>query len=158
MGAMSFSRLITIAICFSLLFAVGCKSVATQQFYTGNLTLAYAENLTDFSPLTYEAKNRRVLVNLYEPLVRFDKNFRLTSALALSWGRLTDTEWEFHLRRGVHFHDASDFTAKDALYSLNLARESHSDLAALLENIVSVEALDEFTRSEERRVGKECRL
>jgi len=139
------SRLITVAICFSLLFAVACKSPVAQQFYTGDLTLAYAENLTDFSPLTYEAKNRRVLANLYEPLVRFDKNFRLTSALALSWGRVTDTEWEFHLRDGVYFHDGSDFTTKDALYSLNLARESHSDLAALLQNIVSVEAVDGST-------------
>lgn len=141
------SRLFIFALSFTLVFFVGCSGAgdAQKQFYTGDLTLAYAENLTNFSPLTYEAKNRRVLANLYEPLVRFDKNFRLTSALALSWGRLSDTEWEFHLREGVSFHDGTDFSTKDVLYSLNLARESHSDLAALLETIINVEAIDAFT-------------
>ena len=39
-------------------------------------------------------------------------------ALAESWQSLNDTTWEFKLRRGVKFHDGSDFTAQDVKFSI----------------------------------------
>ena len=38
-------------------------------------------------------------------------------ALALSWKTIDDTTWEFKLRPNVKFHDGSDFTAEDVVFT-----------------------------------------
>ncbi len=38
--------------------------------------------------------------------------------LAESWTAIDDTTWEFKLRKGVKFHDGSDFTAQDVKFSI----------------------------------------
>jgi peptide/nickel transport system substrate-binding protein len=52
---------------------------------------------------------------IYDPLVYLDANQQLQPALATSWRVIDDTTWEFKLRRGVKFHDGSDFTAEDVI-------------------------------------------
>lgn len=57
--------------------------------------------------------------SVYEPLVELDDKFEPHPRLAVSWEANADaTVWTFHLRKGVKFHDGSDFTAKDARYSI----------------------------------------
>ncbi|MEK9160394.1 MAG: ABC transporter substrate-binding protein [Patescibacteria group bacterium] len=105
-----------------------------------SVTIAYAEPISSYSPLSYEAKNRKYLTNIYEPLVRYDATFNYETGLAVSWGRLDDTTWDFRLRKDVTFHDGSVFDADDVLYSLQIAREqTQSELAALLSTIASIE-------------------
>jgi len=52
---------------------------------------------------------------IYDPLVYVDPEQRLQPGLATSWRVIDDTTWEFKLRRGVKFHDGSDFTADDVI-------------------------------------------
>jgi len=52
---------------------------------------------------------------IYEALVSNDENQKLQPALATSWKVINDTTWEFKLRKGVKFHDGSDFTADDVI-------------------------------------------
>ena len=52
---------------------------------------------------------------IYDPLVYVDPNQQLQPGLATSWRVVDDTTWEFKLRRGVKFHDGSDFTADDVI-------------------------------------------
>lgn len=112
-----------------------------------SVTIAYAEPISSYSPLSYEAKNRKYLTNVYEPLVRYDSTFNFESGLAVSWGRLDETTWDFKLRRDVFFHDGTSFDADDVLYSLELAQEyEESELGSLLSTIVSV------TKTEDHRV------
>lgn len=56
--------------------------------------------------------------NLYDPLVIQDNRQQTTPGLAESWKALDDTTWEFTLRKGVKFHDGSDFDAEDVIASL----------------------------------------
>ncbi len=105
-----------------------------------SVTIAYAEPISSYSPLSYEAKNRKYLTNIYEPLVRYDATFNYETGLAVSWGRLDDNTWDFRLREDVVFHDGSSFDADDVLYSLQIAREqTGSELGALLSTISSIE-------------------
>ena len=59
------------------------------------------------------------LSNIYEPLVRRDKDLKLEPALATSWEQTSPTVWRFHLRPGVKLQDGSPFTADDVLFSLH---------------------------------------
>lgn len=65
-----------------------------------------------------------VLNHVYEGLVRYDDQLKIEPALAESWEISDDGRtWRFRLRKGVKFHNGSDFTADDVLASL--ARVSH---------------------------------
>jgi peptide/nickel transport system substrate-binding protein len=54
----------------------------------------------------------------YEPLIWIDSSFNLAPDLAESWSSNPDgTQWTFKLRQGVKFHDGSDFTADDVVFT-----------------------------------------
>ncbi|MES2934031.1 MAG: ABC transporter substrate-binding protein [Pseudomonadota bacterium] len=57
--------------------------------------------------------------HLFDALVNVDPNGRLIPALATEWRAVDATTWEFKLRRGVKFHDGSDMTAADVIFSLD---------------------------------------
>ncbi|MBC9247699.1 ABC transporter substrate-binding protein [Paracoccus sp. 11-3] len=89
-----------------------------------------------------------VYANLFEGLTRFGPDGTIQPALAESWevqeeGRV----YVFHLHKGVKFHDGSDFTAEDVVFSLDRARAEDSTNAqkVLFEGIESVEAVDPLT-------------
>ena len=110
-----------------------------------SVTIAYAEPITDYSPFSYNAKDRKYLANIYESLVRYDNSFNPDTALALAWGRIDDNTWEFRLREGVIFHDGSTFDSEDVVYSFELAlADPDSELASLLSLIESIEATEEY--------------
>ncbi|NCT90791.1 ABC transporter substrate-binding protein [Cellulomonas sp. APG4] len=60
----------------------------------------------------------QVLENVFDTLVEPDENLEMQPALAESW-EVSDDQltWTFDLRDGVTWHDGSDFTADDVVYS-----------------------------------------
>ncbi len=87
-----------------------------------------------------------VLNNVYEGLVRFNRDLKIEPALATSWEILDDqVTWRFHLRQGVSFHNGNAFTADDVAASL--ARVSHetSPLKGNLPAYVSSQVIDDRT-------------
>jgi peptide/nickel transport system substrate-binding protein len=62
--------------------------------------------------------NNAMRRHIFEALIGQDAKQRLGPELAESWRTVDDTTWEFKLRKGVKFHDGSDFTAKDFVYSV----------------------------------------
>jgi len=59
-------------------------------------------------------------MHLFDALINNDREKgRLKPGLAESWKAIDDLTWEFKLRRGVKFHDGSDFTAEDVVYSFD---------------------------------------
>lgn len=141
--AMRNTPLISLALIFSLFFSA-CEKQEELELSNEKINIAYAEELSDFSPLGYEAKNRRYLANIYETLVRYDKTFNYEPSLALSWGRIDDVTWEFNLRKDVLFHDQSTFEAADFIYSIESAMND-SGLSSLLSNIESVEQSSDYS-------------
>ena len=58
------------------------------------------------------------LKHVFDTLVWSGDDLGLEPRLAESWRAVNDTTWEFKLRRGVKFHDGSDFTANDVKFSI----------------------------------------
>ena len=56
--------------------------------------------------------------HVYESLVMRDKKLAIIPALAVSWKQTSPTVWVFNLRKGVKWHDGSDFTADDVVFSI----------------------------------------
>jgi len=89
-----------------------------------------------------------VYANVFEGLTRFGPDGSVNPGLAHDWVISEDgTQYTFHLREGVTFHDGSAMTAEDVVFSLDRARADGSTNAqpALFANIVSVEAVDDTT-------------
>ncbi len=87
----------------------------------------------------------RVVFQVYESLVGRDERFRLEPALALSWQMSNPTTWRFKLRPGVSFHDGTAFSADDAVFSLERAREPPSQRAFQLKGVAAIRKLDALT-------------
>ena len=89
-----------------------------------------------------------VYINIYEGLTEFASDGSVIPALAESWDISEDgLTYTFHLQSGVKFHDGSDMTASDVVWSLNRARAEDSVNAqkGLFANIADVSASDDET-------------
>lgn len=85
------------------------------------------------------------LSNIYEPLVRRDKDLKLEPALATSWENPSPTVWRFHLRSGVKFQDGSPFTADDVLFSLKRIQAETSAMRAPMSMVKQARKVDDLT-------------
>ena len=60
---------------------------------------------------------------IYENLVWIDHNLEVKPELAERWEQRSPTEYVFHLRRGVTFHDGRPLTAEDVKYTYDRVRD-----------------------------------
>lgn len=112
----------------------------------GQLSIAYDQPLMTYEPTISDTITRSYMVNAYEGLVRFDRNFNIEPALALSWGMFDDLTWQFKLRPAVSFHDGSSFGVDDVLASIDRARNHpNSQVQDLVSSIDHLEIVDDFT-------------
>ena len=81
---------------------------------------------------------------IYESLITRDANLLLQPELATSWEAGADG-WTFKLREGVKFHDGSDFTAEDVVFSFERAKHEASDYKEQAKNVAMVEVIDDYT-------------
>ena len=66
----------------------------------------------------WSADDAAHLSAIYETLVDLDNGFQPVPRLAESWESNADgTQWTFHLREDVKFHDGSDFDAGDVVHT-----------------------------------------
>ena len=85
--------------------------------------------------------------HIYETLVDREVDGTLIPRLATEW-MVKDgdpTVWVFKLRQGVKFHDGSDFTAEDVVFSIDRARSDKSNLKQLHAAVQGATAVDDHT-------------
>jgi peptide/nickel transport system substrate-binding protein len=67
---------------------------------------------------TATGTHAEALKHVFDTLTWSGDGLEIEPRLAESWRPLDATSWEFKLRRGVKFHDGSDFTAEDVKFSI----------------------------------------
>ncbi|WP_243371365.1 peptide-binding protein [Geotalea sp. SG265] len=98
--------------------------------------------------LASDSASSDVSGQIYNGLVRYDKNLKLEPELAESWDISADgLTITFHLRKGVTWHDGQPFTSRDVLYTYRVTIDPKTP-TAYAENFKQVkkaEAPDAYT-------------
>ena len=98
-----------------------------------------------YDPLQFNSFSRQRLNQVYEPLIKPDRDLNMEGALALSWGLLDDVTWEFNIRKDVKFHDGSVMDELDVIESIDRARfDEKSELRELLSTIKEVKRVEPY--------------
>ncbi|MBT3358360.1 MAG: ABC transporter substrate-binding protein [Rhodospirillales bacterium] len=131
---------------FAAASAVAIAMAVMQPVQAKTLRFAYAGDVLAMDPHSLtESFSIAFTHHIYEPLVRYSEELKIEPALATSWETVSPTVIRFHLRKGVKFHDGADFTADDAVMSLNRVTNEKSPIRGNLPTVVKATKVDDFT-------------
>src|SRR5258707_7163308 len=83
------------------------------------LRIGLAADVTSMDPHFLNLQpNINIAWHVFDALTHVDEDTRLIPGLAVSWRALDATTWEFRLRPGVRFHDGTQLTAEDVVFSI----------------------------------------
>jgi len=83
--------------------------------------------------------------NMYEPLIRRNREMGLEPGLATEWVQTEPNVWRFKLRQAVRVHDGTPFSAEDVVFSFERATHPGSNIASPLATIREVKKTDDLT-------------
>ena len=98
--------------------------------------------------LASDSASHDVAGQVFNGLVRYDKNLRLEGELAESWDISPDgLTITFHLRHGVTWHDGQPFTSRDVLYTYRVTVDPKTPTAYAdaFKQVKRAEAPDSYT-------------
>ncbi|MCX7370513.1 MAG: ABC transporter substrate-binding protein [Alphaproteobacteria bacterium] len=132
-----------LAALIALPFAIGTPSAQT-------LTVGLGAPVTTIDPHFHNVGPNNALTNhIFDRLVDRDGQSRPSPQLAESWRVLTETSWEFKLRKGVTWHDGKPFTADDVVFTFARVQagipNSPGGFGGFLRAITKVETPDAHT-------------
>ena len=103
----------------SFFAGVLCATALVTSAVAQTLTIGVRGGPDSVDPhFTATGTHAEALKHVFDTLVWSGDGLELEPRLAESWKAINDTTWEFKLRRGVKFHDGSDFTAQDVKFSI----------------------------------------
>src|SRR5262249_56994922 len=90
------------------------SAAAQQPRHGGTLRVAWEADITGLDPFVSPGlQSWHMVGNLFNSLITIDANLNYVPDLAESWEVLEDGKaYVFHLRKGVKFHDDTDFDAE----------------------------------------------
>src|SRR4051812_19948360 len=108
-----------IARMLALIALAAIMPLAPATAAAAELVIALGADVTSIDPHSNNAApNNSIAEQIFNKLIENDSKQNPKPGLAESWRTIDDLTWEFKLRRGVKFHDGSDFTAADVAYSI----------------------------------------
>ncbi len=103
----------------SVSFLVGAALLYAGVAAAAELRIGLSADVTTLDPHFVAAQpNLTVQMHIFDALVRIDERGRVVPGIALSWSTPDPLTWELKLKPGVKFHDGSELTAEDIVYSL----------------------------------------
>jgi peptide/nickel transport system substrate-binding protein len=131
---------------FTLPALLICAAVAAQPAQAVTFKWANDGDVNAMDPATrQETVQLSFLSNIYEPLVRRNRDLGLEPALAQSWEKISPTVWRFHLRPGVKWQDGSPFTADDVVFTLKRTLSKESSMRAPMSVVKEARKIDDMT-------------
>jgi peptide/nickel transport system substrate-binding protein len=138
--------------CLLLTTALVGLAAASGPSYAAGFKWANDGDIGAMDPYTrQETVQLSFLANIYEPLVRWNRDLKLEPALAASWQQTSPTVWRFHLRPGVKWQDGSPFTADDVVFSIGRILAPTSVMRAPLGAVKEIRKVDDTTIDIETR-------
>lgn len=130
----------------SLLAALLASGTA---LHAQELSVGLKSEATSIDPQFHQlSTNIQVALNIFEALTKQDAVQKVSPGLASEWKAENDTTWRFTLQDGVKFHNGSDFTARDVIYSfcrIPLVENSPSPYTIYTSGIANMTAEDDHT-------------
>jgi peptide/nickel transport system substrate-binding protein len=128
-------------------WAVRAAGAQTAPKRGGTLRVGfYIEAATMDPHLSGSKIDRQIYHNIYEPLLTLDTNLGIKPGLAESWQLVDAKTLVFKLRRGVRFHDGTDFNAEAAKFNFNrMKTEPKSVRKGETASIDTVDVVDAYT-------------
>ena len=85
--------------------------------------------------------------HVIEPLVEWSwSKKQIVPILAESWSNPDHNTWVFKLKKGIKFHDGSDFTSADVVHSFTrIQKDPDSKQASSIAHVIAIEAVDPLT-------------
>ncbi len=80
----------------------------------------------------------------FNQLTRMNEDMEMEGSLAEKYENTSDTEWLFHLRKGVKFHDGSEMTADDVVASITYAKTC-PEINLYNGSVEKIEKVDDYT-------------
>jgi len=130
----------------ALSFAATAATMAAQPAGAVTFRYAFQGDIKSLDPYTLkETFTIGAHGAVYEGLTKRDKTTKIIPGLAESWEMPEPTRWRFHLRKGVKFHDGSDFTADDVVFSADRVRANGSNFQTNVPASAKVTKIDDYT-------------
>ncbi len=130
-----------ILVTFLLTFAVAAFPAGAKTFRWSS----QGDSLTADPHGQNEGVTNNINGQVYEGLVVRGKKLEILPQLAVSWRQVNATTWILNLRKGVKFHDGSDFTADDAVFSIVRAQGETSNFRVYALGIGKPRKIDSHT-------------
>lgn len=85
--------------------------------------------------------------HVIEPLIEWSwSKKQIVPILAESWSNPDHNTWVFKLKKGIKFHDGSDFTSADVVHSLTrIQKDPDSKQSSSIAHVIAIEAVDPLT-------------
>jgi len=130
------------------LFAVAALAFALAAPLSDAKTLRWStqgDYLTADPMAQNELLTNSINGHVYESLVERGKKLEILPSLAVSWKQTSPTVWIFNLRKGVKFHDGSDFTADDVVFSIKRLQQPTSNFRVYGNAVGEPRKIDDYT-------------
>ena len=130
----------------ALIAAIGIAFLSIHSASAVELKWAAQNDILTLDPHAQNhATTNNMVSHAYEPLVRFDKNYKVEPALATSWQSTSPTTVRFNLRKNVKFQDGTPFTADDVLFSFDRIRQPQGTMQIYVGGVKEWDNHYEFT-------------
>ena len=145
----SLSLILALAMTLTLLAGCGNKAKNNDPGSSGEkemLTIAVNEDISGLDPFAQNTSLQNTYtILMYDSLLALDPaTGEIVPGLAESYDIVSATEYVFHLRSGVKFHNGEDLKASDVKFSLERAAAS-TGMASKVSQIDRVEVEDDST-------------
>jgi peptide/nickel transport system substrate-binding protein len=113
------NRWVTMAAALAFAALAGAPAPAGAQA-KDTLTVALVSHAPTLDPhMHFERVGVLVNINMFDSLLHRNTKLEFEPALATSWKALSDTTWEFKIRKGVRFHNGEIMTPEDVKFSFD---------------------------------------